>query len=99
MGSVDEKHAAYVDSYTIVDPADIPEEDRQVVLHRIAVQDAFEKAAAKGETLTLEAAEAVVAEAAAKKTKGGWFSRRLISGVSPRMLHLREEIQQVNQQC
>merc|ERR1711964_799056 len=87
-GSVDEKHAAYVDSYEVVDPAEIPEEDREVVLHRIAVQDAFEKAAAKGETLTLEEAEAA-AKAAEKKT-GGWFSRRLISCVSPRMLHLRE---------
>merc|ERR1711964_455319 len=66
---VDEKYAAYVDSYTVVNPAEIPEEDREVVFHRIAVQDAFEKAAAKGETLTLEEAEAAVAEAAAKKTK------------------------------
>merc|ERR1712098_99051 len=52
-----DEDGAYKASYEIVKPSKIPKEDRKEVIRRIDVQDAIEKAAAKGVTLTRAEAE------------------------------------------
>merc|ERR1711964_296645 len=72
----DDEHAAYEKSYEAVHRKQIPDEILKEVEHRIDVQDKIEKAAAK----------------AAKKAKGGWFGRRLISCTRKGSPLLREVI-------